>query len=390
MNTLKSPSESLELGQWFKLICGASYQDVSKIRNLSLVYCLAGADCIDVAADIAAVYAASEGIAIARSLLKKRHGSPYGRPWLMVSLNDGQDPHFRKAWFDHQRCPVDCDRPCERVCPADAILPIKPGPIGSVLERTTGLEVLAERCYGCGRCLPVCPHQLIEERSFTVGAGATIPALLHHIDAIEIHTQVGRQAAFEKLWKQLSPYISQLQLVAVSCPDSQSDSGNVIDYLTQIYQLMNPRPNQLVWQTDGRPMSGDIGKGTTLATIRLAQKVLSARLPGYVQLAGGTNSYTVEKVRSLNLLKEAYRFGKPNQIAPQTISGIAYGSYARQLVSIGDGPLEAHPRQLWQQVSLAYELVSQIKPNLRSEHGVLPFLKNDNESTQTSVTTLPP
>ncbi|MEM9008819.1 MAG: 4Fe-4S ferredoxin, partial [Cyanobacteria bacterium P01_F01_bin.86] len=58
MTTLRNPLNSLSLGQWFKLICGASYQDVAAVRNLSLIYSLAGADCIDVAADLAVVHAA--------------------------------------------------------------------------------------------------------------------------------------------------------------------------------------------------------------------------------------------------------------------------------------------------------------------------------------------
>ena len=37
-----SPHESLQKGNWVKLICGASFEDVADIRNLSLVYTLAG------------------------------------------------------------------------------------------------------------------------------------------------------------------------------------------------------------------------------------------------------------------------------------------------------------------------------------------------------------
>lgn len=39
----------------------------------------------------------------------------------MISVNDNEDLHFRKAEFDPDDCPTDCSRPCENVCPADAI-----------------------------------------------------------------------------------------------------------------------------------------------------------------------------------------------------------------------------------------------------------------------------
>ncbi|MEM9804931.1 MAG: LdpA C-terminal domain-containing domain [Cyanobacteria bacterium P01_D01_bin.56] len=354
----QASSEALNLGQWFKLICGASYQDVAKVRNLALVYGLAGVDCVDLAADVAVVHAARQGIVVARALC------PTVSPLVMVSFNDGQDPHFRKAWFDAHYCPVSCTRPCEAVCPAEAISLATPKG-----HQQTGLGVIAERCYGCGRCLPICPHGVLEERSLQVTVGEVMPTLLPYIDAVEIHTQVGRYIEFRDLWRQLVPYVSDLKLVAVSCPDSGARGSAVTNYLFKLYELMVPKPKQLIWQTDGRPMSGDIGKGTTHATIRMAQKVLNAGLPGYVQLAGGTNNYTVAKLRSLNLLKSDH------QPEPQPhVNGVAYGSYARRLVDVGDEPLEKYPEKLCQQVSLASSLVSQIKPNIQQDSGLSKLL----------------
>lgn len=378
------PLEALKRGQWFKLICGASYQDVSKIRNLSLVYSLAGADCIDVAADLAVVQAALEGIAVSRTFTQTGL-SP--SPLLMVSFNDGQDPHFRKAWFNAYDCPADCARPCEQICPADAIvLP----PLAATNTAAESLGVIAERCYGCGRCMPVCPYGLLEEHGFAVATDEVAPALVPHIDAIEIHTQVGRQKEFQRLWQKLTPYISKLKLVAVSCPDSEPAGSAIIDYLAQLYELMEPKPNQLLWQTDGRPMSGDIGKGTTLATIRLAEKVLNARLPGYVQLAGGTNDYTVAKLRSLNLLKSCTSSVNQNQAKTTGINGIAYGSYARRLVNVGDTHLEQQPEQLWKQVRLAHELVSQIKTDSSHQPATSQLLKPTDRTVKASVASVPP
>ncbi|MFM7312366.1 MAG: Fe-S cluster containing protein, partial [Cyanobium sp.] len=172
-----SPEQALRQGRWVKLIGGASNQDLEALEDLAGVYTLAGVHCIDVAADAAVVAATRRGMNWA-----ERRGAR--RPWLMVSLSDGADPHFRKAWFDTARCPADCPRPCERVCPAAAIPPLH-APICS----PPGEGVLVEHCYGCGRCLPACPPGLIEEREVCVPA-EEVAALLAELrpDAVELHT----------------------------------------------------------------------------------------------------------------------------------------------------------------------------------------------------------
>ncbi|MEM8778414.1 MAG: LdpA C-terminal domain-containing domain [Cyanobacteria bacterium P01_G01_bin.49] len=352
MSDLLSPLQSLKTGQWFKLICGASFQDLPAIRSLALIYTLAGANCIDVAADPAVINTAQDGLKAAQiwaEMARERGFPPINQPWLMVSLNDGEDPHFRKAHFSANLCPPDCPRPCEASCPVQAIT-------------TSG--IIDHRCYGCGRCLPVCPRNLIETRSHIITPNAIAPLIpTMGIDAIEIHTQVGREAEFKQLWQQLSPWIDHLKLIAISCPDGHE----LIDYLRTLYDLISPLPCPLIWQTDGRPMSGDIGKGTTHATIKLAQKVLVASLPGWVQLAGGTNHHTTQKLKELGLLNDGIK--KPN-----TVAGIAYGSYARSLLSPfletlerqamslkTSNLIENYPQLLWQAVATAHSLVSMVK-----------------------------
>jgi Fe-S-cluster-containing hydrogenase component 2 len=370
---LYHPLRSLREGHWFKLICGASFQHLPAVRSLTLAYALAGADCIDVAADPAVVKAACDALQAVKQLVSSaqlRGFSPSVLPWLMVSLNDGEDPHFRKAFFAPEDCPPDCDRPCEKICPAQAI----------AFDWGTQIGVLDDRCYGCGRCLPICPLQHITTRSSVFTPSAVASLVLSGVDAVEIHTQIGRFHDFQRLWAAIAPFTPQLKVVSISCPDGD----DLIDYLRSLYDLIAPLPCALIWQTDGRPMSGDIGAGTTRAAVKLGQKVLAAGLPGYVQLAGGTNLHTVTKLQDAGLLQS-------QSLSTPCISGVAYGSYARVLLSpvldqlerwspnreetehghlkraspssrLGSPSLlEDNPELLWQAVHLAHSLVFPLK-----------------------------
>ncbi len=344
--SLSLPDRSLQAGRWFKLICGASFQDLPAIRHLAIAYTLAGADCIDVAAEPAVVAAARSGINAARNLtdLAVKFGYHPAQPWLMVSVNDGEDPHFRKAVFDPQVCPTDCPRPCVTICPADAI---------AFTAQQQG--VIVDRCYGCGRCLPICPLQIIGEQKY-VSTPAAVRELLQtgDVQAIEIHTQPNRGQEFLRLWQELSGSLDQLQLISISAPGGLEHLRSI----SELLQSLTPTP-LIIWQTDGRPMSGDIGIGTTHASIALGRQVATARLPGYVQLAGGTNDYTVAKLKDVQLLKAAGQ--------EIFISGVAYGSYARVLLAPilaqipGNEKLEDYPDILWAAVDRAAALVQQIK-----------------------------
>ncbi len=357
MRQIHDSINSLTQGNWFKLICGASYQDLKAIRSLAIAYTLAGVDCIDVAADPAVIRVAKEAINVASKLLEEAQARGIhvkGLPLLMVSLNDGEDPHFRKAEFDSTQCPKDCPRPCEQICPVEAIK----------FHNIAEAGVIEERCYGCGRCLPVCPYDLIYTRSYVSSPEKIMPLIKQlGIDGLEIHTQVGHDREFEILWNNIEPYKKELKVLAISCQDGE----NLIEYLNYLHQKIQPLTIPLIWQTDGRPMTGDIGKGTTHSAIKLAQKVLQGNLPkGYIQLAGGTNQYTVTKLKSLELLKT--RSSNSNNLK---VAGVAYGSYARSIIMpileelevTKDSfiPLENQPDLLWKAVKIAHSLVNQLK-----------------------------
>ncbi len=336
------------MGRWVKLICGASYQDMPAIRRLTMIYALAGVDCIDVAADYAVVAAARQGLEDALQLATywgdrdgfvsgERNSLMSGLPWLMVSLNDSEDPHFRKAYFDAAHCPPECDRPCQSICPTAAI---------EFPSAQTG-GVARDLCYGCGRCIAVCPFSNIEAQPYLARPEVFSADQLTQIDAVEIHTQTGHQEQFAQLWQRLQSWRPSLKLISISCPDHHQ----VVPYLWDLYSLMAPLDLPLIWQTDGRPMSGDLGKGTTHAAIRLAQKILDAGPPGFVQPAGGTNGYTIGKLIDLGLVNTAISgsllddsslsndfkppagVNRPDiSLRRSTISGIAYGSYGRSQI----------------------------------------------------------
>ncbi|XP_048127261.1 uncharacterized protein LOC115739045 isoform X2 [Rhodamnia argentea] len=318
-----SPVDSLKNGNWVKLICGASFEDVVDIRNLSLVYTLAGVN---------------QGIEAAREIVE------VGRPWVMISVNDDEDLHFRKAEFDPADCPQDCSRPCEIVCPANAISLEKENPQQAIF----GIPVmrggvLTERCYGCGRCIPVCPYDKISVHTYVRDAAATSELLRRDdIDALEIHTSGRQTLHFKSLWDGLGDAINHLRLVAVSFPDVGDSS---ISTMNAMYSIMEPGLRCFnLWQLDGRPMSGDIGRGATRESITFAVRLAAAsdRPRGFLQLAGGTNAHTVAGLKKHGLFQtksvsdENFKDGQSTvgSLRPldASIGGIAYGGYARKVV----------------------------------------------------------
>ena len=301
------PEQALAGGHWVKLICGASNQDLASIEDLCAIYTAAGVHCIDVAADGAVVAAARRGIAWGLDHSGVANPAP---PWVMVSLSDGEDPHFRKAWFDPHRCPEHCPRPCQPVCPALAI-----GAGGGVRE---------DRCYGCGRCLPVCPHGLIEERGQGVAADQVAPLLARlQPDAVEIHTMAGRGEAFARRLEQVLAAALPLRRLAVSCGGTPAAAGPIARELWHRFSLLRSAGLRPLWQLDGRPMSGDIGSGTAHAALNLQAALRPLAPPGPLQLAGGTNGFTLAWLRR--------QAGSP-AAARALVAGVGFGGMARTLL----------------------------------------------------------
>ncbi len=288
---------ALAKGNWVKLICGASNEDLPSISDLCSVYAAAGVNCIDVAADIAVVKAAKEGL----NWVERNFGI---KPWLMISVSDGEDIHFRKASFNPKLCPKECSKPCLKVCPTNAI------------NRKTG--IIQDLCYGCGRCLPACPLGLIEEKNHLLEIKDFSNLLCQtHPDAIEIHTSAGRIKSFEQWVKEIVRSKVPLKRIAVSCGlENQKITKNQLSQeLWSRYECLRRYKQKPIWQLDGRPMSGDLRGDTSKEAIFLLKQMHSISPPGPLQIAGGTNDQTIHRLTTKNGL-----------------AGIAFGGMARKLI----------------------------------------------------------
>ena len=285
--------------KWIKLICGASNEDIVAIEDLCAIYTAAGVNYIDVAAEVSIVHAAKKGIEWAKKVSKNS-------PGLMISISDGDDIHFRKAKFDPLQCPPNCPRPCEKVCPTSAI-------------DNSGIK--ENKCYGCGRCLNSCPLNLISDYEYNLSKD-DLASTLQKIkpDAVEIHTDINRIDSFRKVVNTLKNSETKLKNISTSCGLNQlvqksHEPEDLLKALWERYEILNELKIPLIWQLDGRPMSGDLAPATSRDTVNLFEKIGSDLPPGLIQLAGGTNEKTYEFLNSNNL---------PD--------GIAFGSAARKIM----------------------------------------------------------
>ena len=222
----------------------------------------------------------------------------------MISISDGKDIHFRKAKFDPSK-PSNCPRPCEKICPTFAI-------------DNSGIK--ESKCYGCGRCIKSCPLNLISDFEYNLSKD-DLPSTLQKTnpDAVEIHTEIDRKDSFADLISILKSSETKLEKISVSCglnqsPTDHKDPDDLLKALWERYEILNDLNIPIIWQLDGRPMSGDLSPTTGKDSVKLFKIIGSHLPPGLIQLAGGTNEKTHEFLNKNNF---------PD--------GIAFGSSARRI-----------------------------------------------------------
>ncbi|MQM02964.1 hypothetical protein Taro_035738 [Colocasia esculenta] len=230
-------------------------------------------------------------------------------------------------------------------------------------------------------------------RTYIRDTAATSELLRRHdVDAIEIHTS-GRldmpSNHFNRIaWQAIhlglvaSPIWQQAFLIWYTKVSLPHAGESVVNAMNNLYSVMETSLQcHNLWQLDGRPMSGDIGRGATKDAINFAVHLAAVgnRPPGFLQLAGGTNSHTVDCLKKVGLFQTwaipdrtegKASFTASNGSLQALIGGVAYGGYARKVVGQvlnqlstqhGRIQIEDYPEHLLQALREALSLVGPVK-----------------------------
>ena len=297
-NRLELQRTIMEKGHLFKLICGAGNEDAEEVYKLCYVYTLAGANAIDMSANVDVVQAAVRGVNDAEKILDQYSLKNYVRPYLTVSIGMPGDNHVRKAKILEENC-TECDA-CIPVCPTDAIPDI--------------LTIIEDRCIGCGACGVACQDDAIGYSHKEIEIETVLKDCVSlGIENVELHAAVIDD----------DPVLHEWEIVNKINSDGFNsvclDRGYLSNHALRkrIEKMLEICPDRMIVQADGIPMAG--GKDnfrTTLQAVACADIVDKFSLPVYILLSGGTNSLSV----------------KLSQECSVPYAGVSIGTFARHLV----------------------------------------------------------
>ncbi len=312
--------KALENQHYHKLIIGAALKDFESIEHYAYLFTHAGANAIDISAFPLSLISAQRGIARAR-----KEDPSLELPLIMVSVNIGTDPHFRRIDINWNNC-TECQL-CIPSCPAKAFY---------LNDNQFSYE--PNLCYGCSNCLPYCSYDALSFENWDGSSTTTITELINlGATAFEIHLSPDLEA-FKDFYANLPRQDSILESFSIGsgmlkAEELSQAAITIVKAVRDKYQGTHP----LVLQTDGIPLAGardlysleqsgyllDSEDNKDLASIINARIVIDAldkaglRELVYIQISGGTNERSLMKAHGLGL----------------PIAGVAIGSYARKKLS---------------------------------------------------------
>ncbi len=325
--------KSLENKHYHKLIIGAALKDFESIENYAYLFTHAQANAIDISAFPLSLISTQRGIAKAIT-----ENPELSKPLIMVSVNIGEDPHFRRIELNTDTC-TECLL-CIPSCPANAF---------SLIHDKFNYE--PNLCYGCSNCLPYCNYDALSFENWNSSSPETISELIAlGATAFEIHLSPDLEA-FKDFYSKL-PANNKI-LESFSIGSGLLDAEQLIDTAITIVKTVRDKyqgTHPLVLQTDGIPLSGardlysleqsgyklEAEDNKDLVSIENARIVIEAldkaglRDSVYVQISGGSTERSLAK---------AHAIGIP-------IAGVAIGSYARKKLNEASGDLKNVARTL--------------------------------------------
>lgn len=316
----------LEEHRYFKTVCGAGNEDPEEVQRLTMVYALAGANCIDVSANVEVVRSTVSGLNKAEELASHLGKKIKSRPFINVSVGLKGDPHIRKATIISSIC-TECGD-CRDRCLQEAI--------------NDEFIVQEPRCIGCGECAEVCAFEAIQFYDKRADLEVILPGCLENgAETLELHAVSMDDAVVLADWRLINSLVAN-NFISMCLDRSILSNTHLISRIREAYEIAGDR---LIIQADGIPMSGGTDDyNSTLQAIAIAHIIQKSGIPVMLVASGGTNRKTRELARLCGV----------------DIHGVAIGAFARKIVKshISQNDFDDNLELISQAVSIAEQLVT--------------------------------
>jgi Fe-S-cluster-containing hydrogenase component 2 len=301
--------EALKSKTFHKMIIGAALKDFELIKDYSYLFTHAQVEVLDISAFPHSVISAQSGI---KQALEE--DPSLVEPLIMISINIGEDPHFRRIELNRDNC-TDCQA-CIPTCPSNAFW----------MDNNNDFQYNPDYCFGCSNCLPACEFSALSFNLWSPFSYDSISELASlGAKAIEIHLN-DDLCAFENFYDRLEKNLFELESFCIG--STINDENQLIksaDAVIKNFFKKYPQKKICLLQVDGEALSGarfnkeeakdqiSITKAKIIIN-HIEQKHSEYRERIFVQVAGGITEKTFSKIRLLKV----------------DVNGVAIGSYARK------------------------------------------------------------